>query len=263
MDVERYLNRLGFDREPNVDLATLEALQRTHLSVIPFENLDVFNGNKVRTDLDWSYDKIVERGRGGWCFELNGAFAALLEAIGFRVTRIGAAVLLGGPTEIVDHLTLEVMLDEPYLADVGFGDSFVRPLALNRRGPQDGGSDPFEFIAGAQGTTLTRHDVDGVPTAQYRFKRVTRSLADFEPASQYLQQTKDLSWHKRAFATRLLDGGPDRVTLVGNRLKLQRDGERTETPVTDEEWPEALATWFGLGVPLTSPPSRPDTQETI
>ena len=255
LDVERYLDRISFDGRPDVDLATLEALQRSHLSAVPFENLDVYTGVEVSVDPGRSLDKILERSRGGWCFELNGAFALLLDALGFDVNLLGAAVLLSGPTEIIDHLCLEVMLDEPHLVDVGFGDSFCRPLALNRSGPQDGGSGTFELMAGAQGTTLTR-EVDGVPSAQYRFKRVNRAINDFAPASLELQSDKSLNWHRRAFATRLLDGGPDRVTLIGNQLKFQRAGERTATDVPDEDWPHVLKTWFGIDYRLEGPARR-------
>lgn len=256
VDVDRYLKRIAFHTAPKVDFETLEGLQRAHLTAVPFENLDVYNDEPVRVDADWAYTKVVERGRGGWCFELNGAFATLLEALGFSVVRLGAAVLLGGPTEIVDHLCLEVTLDQPYLVDVGFGDSFIRPLALNQRGPQDGLSGTFEFLASPQGTTMTRRDDDGVPAAQYRFSRVGRQEGDFEAASQALQADKDLSWHRRAFATRLIDGGPDRVTLVGNKLKRWCSAELTETTVVDDDWAQALAEWFGLPAQVNGPPAR-------
>lgn len=147
MDVDHYLARIGFEGAVTLDLDTLEGLMRAHLTTVPFENLDVFRGVEVHTGVDWSVPKVVGRGRGGWCFELNGAFAALLEALGFTVARLGAAVLLGGPATVVDHLALEVILDRPYLVDVGFGDSFCRPLILNHRGLQDGGTDDFELMA--------------------------------------------------------------------------------------------------------------------
>lgn len=248
VDIDRYLARIGFDAAPGVDLATLTALQRAHLTAVPFENLHVFNRVGVRTDVDWSVAKIVDAGRGGWCFENNGAFSELLIALGFEVARLGAAVLLGGPNEVVDHLTLEVTLDEPYLVDVGFGESFIVPLRLNESGPQDGGVAPFELIDSPRGRTLTRHD-DGVPTPQYRFSRVHRSLADFDDSSHRLQSDPDLHWSRKPFATRLLDGGPDRVTLLGDRLKVSRAGVVTETGVDPDEWERVLREWFAMSSP--------------
>ena len=217
---------------------------RAHLATVPFDNLDVYAGRPVSVDPALSVAKIVDRNRGGWCFELNGAFAALLDELGFPVLRLGAAVLLGGPTTVIDHLCLEVALDQPYLVDVGFGDSFCRPLALNRRGPQDGGTAVFELIDSAQGLTLTRHDRDGVPVAQYRFRRVGLVMDDFAPASERLRTDPDTHWRQRRFATRYLDGGPDRVTLIGDELKLDRAGERSVTPVADDRWDATFREWF-------------------
>lgn len=249
LDVDAYLSRIGFAGEPALDLETLEALQRAHLTAVPFENLHVTSGIGVRTDLAWSVPKIVEEGRGGWCFENNGAFAALLEALGFAVSRLGAAVLLAGPNQLIDHLAIEVRLDQAYLVDVGFGDSFIRPLRLNEVGPQDGGTGTFEFVPSAQGTTLTEHD-DGVPSARYRFKRVDRQLSDFDSASQRLQTDPALHWSQKPFATRLLDGGPDRVTLLSDRLKVRRGEMWTETPVPEAEWAPTLREWFGMELPV-------------
>ena len=249
MDVERYLARIGFDGAVAVDLETLTALQRAHLSTVPFENLHVYHRLGVRTDTDWSIPKIVDEGRGGWCFENNGAFGALLEALGFGVLRLGAAVLLGGPNTVVDHLALEVALDEPWLVDVGFGESFTQPLALNRRGPQEGGNGTYELIDSSQGVTLTLHDAEGVPVPQYRFKRVHHELAEFDSGSEHLQTAEDLHWRHKPFATRLIDGGPERVTLLGDRLKFHSPQGVREEPVAAEDWDDTLERWFGMRSP--------------
>ncbi len=249
MDVERYLGRIGFTSAIRRDLETLTALQRAHLSTVPFENLHVFHRLGVRTDTDWSIPKIVDQGRGGWCFENNGAFGALLETLGFDVIRLGAAVLLGGPNTVVDHLALEVALDEPWLVDVGFGESFTTPLALNRRGPQDGGNGTYELIDSSQGVTLTVHDDEGIPVPQYRFKRVHHELVDFDAASEHLQRADDLHWRHKPFATRLIDGGPQRVTLLSDRIKFHGTGETIEKPVAAEDWDDVLQEWFGMRSP--------------
>ncbi len=248
MDVDAYLDRIGFSGTVAHDLGTLEALQRTHLTTVAFENLDVYSRRPVRTDAEWSVAKVVERRRGGWCFEANGAFAALLEALGFGVVRLGATVLLGDPGDMIDHLAIEVRLDEPYLVDVGFGDSFIRPLAFNHTGPQDGGTGSFELIASDAATTLIQH-TDTVPQPQYRFRRVDRDLAEFAPASEQLSSDPNLHWRTKPFATRLLDGGPDRVTLLGDRLKITRNGTTTETPVATQEWSDVLNEWFEMSMP--------------
>ncbi len=244
-DVDAYLERIGFDGTPHVDLETLTELQQLHMTAVPFENLDVALRDGVTVDARAAVDKIVEYGRGGWCFEVNAAFGALLEALGFDVLLLGAAVLLSGPAKVIDHVALEVMLDQPYLVDVGFGESFTRPLALNVTGVQPGGDGDYEFIASPQGTTLTKLD-DGVPVAQYRFKRVAHTLDQFESASTALQADPTNNWRSKPFATRLIDRGPDRVTLTHDKLKVTSDGVTTERPVPADEWATVLHQWFGI-----------------
>lgn len=216
------------------------------MTAIPFENIAVWQGEPVRTDVEWSLPKIVERAQGGWCFELNGAFAAFLESLGFTVRRLAAAVLLDGPNEVIDHVTLEVDLDQPYLVDVGFGESFITPLRLNDRTVQDGGNGQYQFFDSAQGLTLTRLD-DGVPVPQFRFRRVTHAMSDFTAASDRLRDDKTLRWSTKPFATRLVDGGPQRVTLLQDRLKYHGGIEASEHPVTEARWNDVLHQLFRPG----------------
>jgi N-hydroxyarylamine O-acetyltransferase len=246
IDLAAYLARIGLADAPSVDLDGLTTLQQAHLTNVPFENIDVFDRVPVRTDLAWSVDKVVNRLRGGWCFELNGAFSALLTALGFDVALLGAAVLLDGPTALIDHLTLEVRLDRSYLVDVGFGESFIRPLDLNAAGPQDGGAGVFELIPSSQGLTLTRHDALGVPEPQYRFKRMNHQLSDFDEASTRLQEDRTLSWSQKPFATRLVSGGPERITLLSNRFKTVTPTSVDEQPVASADWNRVLRDRFAI-----------------
>ena len=246
MSVDQYLERIAFDGEVRHDLATLTALQLAHLRAVPFENLHIFSGRGVRTDPGWFRQKIVEQKRGGWCFEINGAFAELLDGLRFEVKRLGAAVLLDGPATLVDHLVLEVVLDQPYLVEVGFGDDApIVPLPLQAAGPIDGRSGLFEFIESPQGTTLTQL-VDGVPQARYRFKRVNHAMVDFEPASQRLQGDPMLHWSVSPFATRLLDERGTRLTLTRSSLKTRSGDVVNRVPVDRHEWNEVLLEHFGL-----------------
>jgi N-hydroxyarylamine O-acetyltransferase len=228
------------------DLDNLEKLQRLHMTAVPFENLDVFYRRGVKTSAAWSVPKIVERGRGGWCFELNGAFAALLAELGYRVTRRAATVLYPPISPMPTHLTLEVRLERPYLVDVGFGDSFIRPLPLDSEGPHDGGTGEFGFVFEGEHTTLFGLEPGGAAEPHYRFGSNAAESLDFDEASTWLQTAPDLSWTKSRFATRLLDGGPDRVTLLHDRLKFRRDGDWSERPVGEEEWANLLDEWFGM-----------------
>lgn len=241
-----YLARIGVAEPVAHSVDGLERLQRAHLTRVPFDSLDVFAEREVRTDIDWSVPKIVDRGRGGWCYELNGAFAWLLGELGFRVKQLGATVLLSpGPMELA-HLALEVALERPYLVDVGFGDSFIRPLPLDDPGPHDGGSGSYRFEFAGEQTTLIFDGPDG-PQPQYRFGSGAFGAADFVEVSDRKRSDPQQKWRQYRFATRLLDGGPDRVTLLEDRLKLRRNGEWSEQPVqSGDEWVRLLRQWFDM-----------------
>jgi N-hydroxyarylamine O-acetyltransferase len=245
MDTAAYLARIGFDDDVRHDRETLEALQRAHLTEVPFENLDVFHRRGVRTEPAWSISKIVDRRRGGWCYELNGAFHALLVALGFDARLLGATVLpdhrIGRPRP--NHAVIEVMLDRSYLVDVGFGDSFIRPLALDTDGPSDGGTGQYRFVAGSE--IVLQEFEAGSWVDQYRFDRRQRRHDEFDPSSDFLQRDGS-GWTDKPFATRLLDRGPDRVRLLSDRIKFRRDGKWEETPVAPEAWAGELERWFGM-----------------
>ena len=133
MDLSAYLDRIGYAGPLRPDLETLHALHRAHLLAIPYENLDVQLGRRVTTDPADAYDKIVRRGRGGWCYEMNGLFGWALGEIGFSVTQMAGAANreLLGDTVTGNHLVLLVDIGaERWIADVGFGDGSIDPYPL-------------------------------------------------------------------------------------------------------------------------------------
>ena len=129
LDVERYLQRIGYSGSTAPTERSLRAIHRAHLISVPFENLSVRGGEPIPLDEEALFEKIVVRRRGGFCYALNGLFASLLEGLGFRVARLAGRV--GVPGIAFDHLALRVDLERPWLADVGFGDSFLDPLHLD------------------------------------------------------------------------------------------------------------------------------------
>ena len=238
--VDRYLGRIGLRRsEVTVDLEGLARLQYAHLTHVPFTNLDVYERLDVRTSLDWSVPAVIE-GRGGWCFVDNGAFSALLESLGFEVVRMGALVVMTADiSPMDDHLTLRVELDRPYLVDVGFGESFTRPIPLDTDAP-------VEDVAAGRRFRLSRGDdgrrqleseqrIDGSPVwrLDYRFEEVPRDLDYFTPANEYLRTEPGLMWTTKRFSTRLTEDG--RVTLLDDRIKFAPlYGDELVEPLDDE-----------------------------
>jgi N-hydroxyarylamine O-acetyltransferase len=132
MNLANYLKRIGFTGTARPDLPTLTAIHRAHQLTMPFENLDVQLRRPTSLDLQQTYEKVVDRRRGGWCYELNGLMGWALGEIGFEVMRLSAGVLRTPEAgdQFGTHLCLLVRLDEPYLVDVGFGGSVIEPLPL-------------------------------------------------------------------------------------------------------------------------------------
>ena len=133
MNLDRYLKRIGLDHRPPATLAGLKTVHRAHLLAIPYENIDVQLGRPVTTAVGPIYEKMVERGRGGWCYEMNGMLGWALAELGFDVTRATGAVVraIKGEAAVGNHLVLRVALPEGlYLADVGFGDGPRDPIPV-------------------------------------------------------------------------------------------------------------------------------------
>ena len=133
MNIDAYLARIGLHHRPPPTLAGLTELHRAHLLAIPYENLDVQLGRPVTIARPAIYEKIVNRRRGGWCYEMNGILGWALGELGFRVTRATGAVMreVAGEAVVANHLVLRVDLEEgTYLADVGFGDGPRDPIPV-------------------------------------------------------------------------------------------------------------------------------------
>jgi N-hydroxyarylamine O-acetyltransferase len=235
VDVARYLERIGYAGSLEPTLATLRGLHEAHYRAVPFENLDIALGRPITLDEAALFAKIVERRRGGFCYELNGLFAALLRALGFRVTLLSAGVLSSlhgvfGPE--FDHLALRVDLAEPWLADIGFGEGFVYPLRLDERGEQHDPGRVFRITERDDWHILEARDDAGNLQSQYRFTLTPRALADFAAMCHYQQTSPDSGFTKRSTCS--LPTPTGRVTLSGSRLILTNNGVREETELPGE-----------------------------
>ncbi|WP_329494314.1 arylamine N-acetyltransferase [Kitasatospora herbaricolor] len=238
--VEAYLARIGAVRPERADVEALRVLQRAHLGAVPFENLSIHLGEPVKLTEEALLAKVVDRRRGGFCYELNGAFAALLTALGYRVTLLGARVFfaerLGPP---MDHLALRVDLDEPWLVDVGFGRFSHAPLRLDERGDQQDTAGVFRLSEHGEDLDVLQ---DG--SLQYRLEPRGYALADFGPTCWWQTTSPESPFTKGLTCS--LPTGDGRVTLSGTRLIRTAGEERTETDLDEREALEAYRTWFGI-----------------
>ncbi|MFC4854740.1 arylamine N-acetyltransferase family protein [Actinophytocola glycyrrhizae] len=228
----RYLDRIGARRPAAPDVAALRDLHRRHLETVPFENLSIHLGEPVALDEDTLVDKIVRRRRGGFCYELNGAFAALLAALGYDVRLLAASVFGADGTlsPAFDHLVLLVELDERYLVDVGFGAHSTYPLRLDWPEAQDDPSGSFLVLDAPGGDVDVL--MDGVP--RYRAESKARRIADFARLAWWHANAPDSHFRSGPRCSRATGSG--RVTIRGDRLIETVHGARTETAIaTDDE----------------------------
>jgi N-hydroxyarylamine O-acetyltransferase len=243
MDVDAYLARIGYHGPRAPDLATLNGLHRAHMLAVPFENLDIMAGRQIVLDEARLFDKIVRRRRGGFCYEQNGLFAAMLRALGFDVSLLSGRVATreGGWGIPFDHMTLLVRLDEPWLADVGFGDSFLEPLRLADAGDQLRDGVAYRIEPGGDERVLTQA---GEP--QYTFTLTPRArLSDFDGGCTYHQTSPQSSFTRSLVCSLATPTG--RVTLSGRRLIVTANGQRAERELASEtDVDETLQTHFAL-----------------
>lgn len=214
---------------------------------VPFENLDIGLGRKIVCGEDSFIHKIVDRRRGGFCYELNGAFAALLRELGFNVTLLSARVPRqdGGNGPEFDHLTLRVGLEEPWLADVGFGDSFLDPLRLQAGVEQPQGRRSFRLVDQHGSFDVEMREPDAAWKRQYSFTLVPRQLSDFEPMCHYHQTSPESPFTRRTICSRATPNG--RITLAGWKLIQTRHGKKQESLLnSEEEWRTVLQEQFGV-----------------
>jgi N-hydroxyarylamine O-acetyltransferase len=246
-DVQSYLARIRYRGSTSPTLEPLRAIHYAHLLAVPFENLDISLARKIVLDEDAFIWKIVGRRRGGFCYELNGAFAALLRAMGFRVTLLSARVAGsdGGESPEFDHLTLRVDLDEPWLADVGFGDSFLEPLRMQPGVEQIDRAGTFRIVERGERLLLEKKEPDITWKGQYSFTLQLRRLEEFADMCEYHQTSPESHFTQNKICSRATPEG--RITLAGMKLIVTRNGEREERVLgSPDEWRDILRERFDV-----------------
>ncbi|MER6067285.1 arylamine N-acetyltransferase [Streptomyces sp. NPDC001817] len=258
--IEAYLRRIGAERPQEPTGGALRELQLRHLRTVPFENLSIHLGEAIVLEEEKLLDKVVGRGRGGFCYELNGAFGALLAALGYEVELLAARVYgdegrLGIP---YDHLALRVRTAEAdtWLADVGFGAHSHCPLRYEERGEQVDPAGVFRVVeagpdaAGVSGGgSAGSGDLDVIRDGrpQYRLETRPRVLGDFA-AGAWWHSTSPLSHFTRSLVCSRVTGDGGRITLSGRELKTTAgDGTRGVRELgTDEEVLTVYRERFGI-----------------
>lgn len=248
MDLQAYFDRIGYSGPARPDLQTLCAVHRAHLLAIPYENLDVQLGRPLNTDPAAAFDKIVTRRRGGWCYEMNGLLGAALEEIGFDVTRLAGGVMrvVRGDEIVGNHLVLRVDLDEPWIADVGFGDGGREPIRLAEAAFE---SDGFPLRLERLDDHWWRyhnHEHGGAPSFDFTAERADEAvLAD---RCQWLQTDPDSMFVLNAVVQRHT---PDAILQLRGRMlrRARPDGVETTLIGSADEYVDVLSRELALDLP--------------
>lgn len=248
MDIHAYLQRINYHGALHPFAQTLRDLHLAHLLTVPFENLSVHYKEQIVLQEKALFDKVVKRQRGGFCYELNGLFCALLRALGFKVEMLAAGVARGngdfGPR--FDHMMLMVTLNERWLVDVGFGEGFRQPLRLDDRSVQRQDGRAYQLLADGQHLVLMQQKKNEEWKPQYRFDLQIYNLKNYETMCHYHQTSPLSSFTKGRICTRATPEG--RLTLSKMRfITTALEGERQEREVADEnEYAILLDRYFGI-----------------
>lgn len=202
----RYFARIGYDGPRTATLDVLRAVHRAHLLAIPYENLDIHLGRPLTLDRDAAFAKIVDQGRGGWCYEMNGTLGRVLETVGFDVRYVAGAAnrAITGAAADDNHLVLIVTLDRPYIVDAGFGDGFLDPLPLEPGRYRQGF---VEFGVSCDGDWWRVHNHQYGGAESFDFTLAPRTLESFAAKCHELQTSPESSFVKSTVCERWEPGG--------------------------------------------------------
>jgi N-hydroxyarylamine O-acetyltransferase len=259
LNINAYLERINYHGSLAPTAETLRGLQVAHLLTVPFENLSIHAGHPIVLEDDALFTKIVENWRGGFCYEDNGLFAALLRALGFNVAMLSAEVANAegqfGPN--FDHMTLMVSLPvsslvssaQRWLVDVGFGDSFLEPLLLDERGEQVQRSRAYRILSDGTRLLLMRRDEGDEWKAQYRFTLQTYSYADYAGMCRYHQTSPQSHFTRSRICSRATEDG--RITLSEMRFITTfqsgaHEVRQERTLASEVEYATILREQFGI-----------------
>ena len=255
--LQNYLARIGYSGPLKADLATLQALQRAHLDAIPFEALDPLLRRPVKLDLASIQAKLVDGGRGGYCYEHNLLLRAALAAIGFEVTGLAGRVRWMSPPDsplgAKTHMLLKVDLaDGAYLTDAGFGACLLdAPLQMKTDIEQSTAMGTYRLTQ-SNGLLWLNAKRQGGWRTLYVFDLQPQLQSDYELGNWFTSTNPNIPLTTRLIMERL--SGERRYRLVDRTLSTEaRDGEVTaeRTLQNADQLGEVLRDTFGITPPVT------------
>lgn len=274
VDADAYLERLGVDLDAVVepDWETLARVQAAHVQSVPFENLAIvgdphpeavperegFAAEGVVLDTEHLYEKIVERERGGYCYELNGLFHSLLTELGYDVDRVAARVVGsdGDDTPPANHHSNVVHLHRPFVVDVGMGTPQMRQPT-----PLDGTEVTDDVGVTWRVTESERTDADYATEyrepherdwrTRYVFDTTPRDLEYFSATNDHLQHSPQSPFTGTAVLSIASPDGYRKLDADTHTIVTYDDATEDGTnPTTPEDVPEAQKRTLERPIPV-------------
>ncbi|MGA8863173.1 MAG: arylamine N-acetyltransferase [Gallionella sp.] len=245
--LQKYFDRIAFKGEARPDIATVTELMRCQLFTVPFENLDVQAGKIISLEPEEIVDKIINRRRGGYCFEVNGLFAMALDALGIPYQFVAARPMMYPVRKPRTHMALVVKADDrEWLCDLGFGNYGIQmPMRLDLLDAEvKQGFDTFMLRKPNQHEYLLQARIEGVWADQFAFDLSPQEWIDFAPANYFSSTHPDAFFVQKLVV--VLHNANGRECLSGDTLKTVTDGRFEKRTISPEEKVAILNSRFGL-----------------
>jgi N-hydroxyarylamine O-acetyltransferase len=246
-----YFERIGYAGAQQATSETLYALHRLHPQVIPFENLDTLLGRTPRLDLESVFAKLVSARRGGYCYEHNLLFRAVLDTLGFETTGLAARVVWSEPAGMPPRTHMMLLVetpDETWLADVGFGSmTLSAPLLFDTGREQATPHELFRIDLIERGDYVLRVKLGDAWKSIYRFDLEPQFPADYAMANHYVSTFPDSVFVNHLIVARVTPG--QRQTLFDRTLTRRGAAEEHRELATGAELGDVLQDLFGLALP--------------
>ncbi len=255
MQIEKYFGRIKYEGPSAPSIELLKQLQQQHLLNIPFENLDIYWKIPIELNTAKIFDKIVNRRRGGFCYELNGLFHVLLLSLGFEARMISARVYDNNAKEFgreYDHLAITVRLeDNDWLVDVGFGEFSFSPLRIVLDAIQSDKRGKFMITNNQQNALMVSKASGNEWVPEYLFTLKDRRLSEFEEMCRYHQFSPESHFTGKRVCSVLANGGNRRISISDNKVKFTDLNGSKEIPISDQaEFDKLLWKYFKIKAKL-------------
>ncbi|RWS09252.1 acetyltransferase-like protein [Dinothrombium tinctorium] len=249
MDVSLYFKRLKIDYEIECSFSHLCKLQRSHVYAVIFENLDIIKRKPLSLKIEDIFEKIVIQERGGVCFELNGLFNFLLQALGFDAFIVAATVVCNEEEPIENaHLTNIVKIDgNLFLVDVGYG--VFTPMCLVPICGDIASDAMTDYrirndAESGEKHLLLEHKRNEEWVTLYKFNLKPKCLKDFEQPLEHVQNGPNSLFVKNVFVSKICEN--ERWRLFGRTLLHYTKHERSDTEIDENHLSETLQKYFQI-----------------